>query len=114
MINFFFIGILKTGLIPLMVCFNFSFLLFIFGLVGIVWNKKSFLIMLVCIELTLFAVSLNFIFIALYTHIIWGQVISLLVITSAAAETAIGLSLLVISYRLGDKINYTSLVNLRG
>jgi NADH:ubiquinone oxidoreductase subunit K len=41
-------------------------------------------------------------------------VISLLVITSAAAETAIGLSLLVISYRLGDKINYTSLVNLRG
>jgi len=43
-----------------------------------------------------------------------GQIFALLIVTTAAAETSIGLSLLVISYRLGDKLDYNSLINLRG
>jgi len=86
-------------IIPLMFCLNLSFILFIFGLVGIIWNKKSFLFMLVCIELMFFSLALNFIFISIFSHNLIGQTFSLLIISTAAAETAIGLSLLVISYR---------------
>jgi NADH-quinone oxidoreductase subunit K len=97
--------------IPLMVCLNFSFTLFVIGLVGIVFNKKSFLIMLLCIELMFFSISLNFIFFSLYSFNIMGQLYALLIVTTAAAETSIGLSLLVLTYRLGDKLNYRSLIS---
>lgn len=97
--------------VPLMVCLNFSFFLFVIGLLGIIWNKQSFLIMLLCIELMFFSISLNFIFFSLYTFNTIGQIFSLLIVTTAAAETSIGLSLLVISYRLGDRIDYRSLIN---
>jgi NADH:ubiquinone oxidoreductase subunit K len=42
-----------------------------------------------------------------------GQLFSLLIVTTAAAETSIGLSLLVLSYRLGDKLDYRSLINCK-
>lgn len=100
--------------IPLIVCLNFSFSLFIIALVGIVWNKKSFLIMLLCVELMFFAVSLNFIFFSLFTFNVVGQIFALFTVTVAATETSIGLSLIVISYRLGDKLDYRSLISLRG
>ena len=101
-------------LIPVMACLNLSFMLFIIGFVGIVWNKKSLLIMLICMELMFFSICLNFIFISVFTTNLFGQTIALLIVTTVASETAIGLSLLVVSYRLGDKITYNSLTNLRG
>jgi len=70
--------------------------------------------MLLCIELMFFSVTLNFIFFSLYTFNTLGQILSLLIVTTAAAETSIGLSLLVIAYRLGNQLDYSSLVNLRG
>ena len=97
--------------IPLIVLLNFTFILFSIGLVGIVWNKKNFLILLLCIEVMFFSISLNFIFFSLYTHNILGQILCLLVVTSAAAETAIGLSLLIAAYRLGNEVTYDSLIN---
>jgi len=114
MLNYISFTIFNLELIPLIICFNFSLYLFMFGLVGIIWNKRSFLLMLLCIELSIFSTGLVFIFFSIFTYNFWGEVIALLVISSAAAETAIGLSLLIISYRLGDKINYNSLINLRG
>ena len=101
-------------IVPLIVCLNFSFFLFFIGLVGIVFNKRNFLIMLLCIELMFFSISLNFIFFSVSTYNTLGQVYALLVVTTAAAETAIGLSLLVVAYRLGNKVDYNSLVILRG
>ena len=101
-------------IVPLIVCLNFSFFLFFIGLVGIVFNKRNFLIMLLCIELMFFSISLNFIFFSISTYNTLGQVYALLVVTTAAAETAIGLSLLVVAYRLGNKVDYNSLVVLRG
>ena len=59
-----------------------------------------------------FAISLNFIFFSVYLHNSLGQILCLLVVTSAAAETAIGLSLLVTACRLGNEVNYDSLVSL--
>jgi NADH-quinone oxidoreductase subunit K len=70
--------------------------------------------MILCIELMFFSISLNFIFISVYTFNVLGQILALLVITTAAAETAIGLSLLIISYRLSNKLSYDSLITLRG
>jgi NADH-quinone oxidoreductase subunit K len=58
-----------------------------------------------------FSISLNFIFFSIYSHNTLGQVFCLLVVTSAAAETAIGLSLLITAYRLGDEVTYDSLIS---
>jgi len=105
---FFFFSVNQISLIVLL---NFTFILFSIGLVGIVWNKKNFLILLLCVELMFFSVSLNFIFFSIYAYNILGQLFCLLVVTSAAAETAIGLSLLIIAYRLGEEVTYDSLIS---
>jgi NADH:ubiquinone oxidoreductase subunit K len=67
--------------------------------------------MLLCVELMFFAVSLNFIFFSLFTFNVLGQIFALFTVTVAATETSIGLSLIVISYRLGDKLDYRSLIS---
>lgn len=103
-----------VGYIPLIICLNYSTMLFFIGLVGIVWNKRNFIIMLLCIEMMFFSIGLNLIFLSLYLYNVYGQILVLFIITVAAAETAIGLSLLVIAYRLTHKITYVVLVNLRG
>ena len=105
---------LNRDTIPLIACINFSSILFGFGLVGIGWNKRNFLIMLLCIELMLFSISLHFIFLSMYTYNDLGQILALFIVTNAAAETAVGLSLLIVSYRVSTSINYETLVTLRG
>jgi len=104
----------NRDIIPLIACLNFSLILFTLGLVGITWNKRNLLIMLLCIELMFFSISLNFIFFSIYTYNDLGQILALFIVTTAAAETAVGLSLLIISYRLSNKISYDTLITLRG
>jgi NADH-quinone oxidoreductase subunit K len=58
-----------------------------------------------------FSVGLTFIYLSLYLHNDLGQIFCLLVITTAATDTAIGLSLLIVAYRLGDKVTYDSLTD---
>ena len=58
-----------------------------------------------------FSLSLNFIFFSIYLYNTLGQIFCLLVVTSAAAETAVGLSLLVIACRLGKEVSYDSLIS---
>jgi NADH-quinone oxidoreductase subunit K len=70
--------------------------------------------MVLCTEIMFFSVALNFIFFAIYTYSDLGQIYALLIITTAAADTAIGLSLLTLSYRLSNKISYDVLITLRG
>jgi NADH:ubiquinone oxidoreductase subunit K len=59
-----------------------------------------------------FSISLNFLFFSVYLYNSMGQILSLLVVTSAAAETAIGLSLLVTACRLGNEVSYDSLISI--
>jgi NADH-quinone oxidoreductase subunit K len=92
--------ITNRDLVPMITCLNFSVSLFIIGLVGIVWNKRNFITVLICIELMFFSIGLNFVIFSVYTHNLSGEILTLLVITSAASETAIGLSILVVAYRL--------------
>lgn len=72
------------------------------------------MILLVSLELMFFAISLNFVFFGLYTNVITGQKYALFIISIAAAESAVGLSLLVVSYRVGKKIACNLLKSLRG
>ena len=74
-------------------------ILFTLGVLGIFLNRKNVIIILMSIELILLAVNINFV--AFSTHLgdLVGQVFALIVLTVAAAETAIGLAILVAYYR---------------
>jgi NADH-quinone oxidoreductase subunit K len=81
-----------------------SMTLFLLGIWGIFLNRKNIIIMLMSIELMLLAVNFNFLVFSVYLDDILGQVFALLVLTVAAAESAIGLALLVIYYRVRGTI----------
>jgi NADH:ubiquinone oxidoreductase subunit K len=67
-----------------------------------------------CIELLFLSVSLNFAFFAYFLSNPLGYIYCLITIALSAAETAIGLSLLVIAYRTTGKVTFDSLISLRG
>ena len=75
-------------------------IIFFLGVIGIFLNRKNVIVILMSIELILLAVNLNFIVFSVYLDNILGQIISLFILTVAAAESAIGLALLVIFYRI--------------
>jgi NADH:ubiquinone oxidoreductase subunit K len=70
--------------------------------------------MLLCIELMFFSIAFIFIIVSLAIGNSVGQIYALLIITTTAAEMAIGLSLLVIASRINNKVTYGSLITLRG
>ena len=74
--------------------------LFFIGVFGLVLNRKNILITIMSIELMLLAVNLNFIIFSIYLDDIIGQVFAIFILTVAAAESAIGLSILVIYSRI--------------
>jgi NADH-quinone oxidoreductase subunit K len=74
--------------------------LFLLGIWGIFLNRKNIIIMLMSIELMLLAVNLNFIIFSVYLDDLVGQVFAIFILTIAAAESAIGLSILVIYSRI--------------
>ena len=94
--------------------FFFTFFLFCVGLFGIILNRQNIIIILMSIELLLLSINLNFIYFSIAIDDIMGQVFSLLILTVAAAESAIGLAIMIIFFKLyGDisiyKINLLSL-----
>ncbi|MGC2824718.1 MAG: NADH-quinone oxidoreductase subunit NuoK [Pseudolabrys sp.] len=74
-------------------------ILFTLGIFGIFLNRKNVIIILMSIELILLAVNINLVAFSTYLGDIVGQIFALLVLTVAAAETAIGLAILVVFYR---------------
>lgn len=91
-----------------------NFLLFIISLFGILINSTNALILLICIELLLLSVNLNFIIASAYLDDIYGQIFSLFILTIAAAESAIGLAVLILFNRIRGNIlinNYMLLKN---
>lgn len=81
-----------------------SMVLFLIGLSGIFLNRKNILVLLMAVELMLLAINFNFIIFSVFLDDILGQLFALLVLTVAAAESAIGLALLVIYYRIRGTI----------
>mgnify|MGYP000028206838 CR=1 FL=1 len=84
------------------------------GIWGIFFNRKNIVVMLMCIELMLLAVNLNFLIFSAYLDDLIGQLFSLLVLTVAAAESAIGLALLVIYHKTRGNIQIEYMNQLKG
>jgi len=82
--------------------------------IGIFLNRKNVIILLMCIELMLLAVNLNFIAFSHYLNDIAGQVFVFFILTVAAAESAIGLAILVVLFRNLRTINVDDLDSLKG
>ena len=89
-------------------------LLFAISVIGIFLNRKNVIILLMAIELMLLAVNLNFVAFSHYLNDIAGQVFVFFILTVAAAESAIGLAILVVLFRNLRTINVDDLDRLKG
>jgi len=90
-----------------------NFFLFFIGLFGIVFNRRNILVILMCIELVLLSLNLNFILFSIYLDDLYGQLFSFFILTIAAAESAIGLAIIIIYYRIRGNININQQFLLR-
>jgi len=79
-------------------------ILFFIGLLGIVFNRKNILIIIMSIELLLLAVNLNFAALSIYLDDMIGQIFVIFILTIAATESAIGLAIITVFYRLKSSI----------
>lgn len=87
--------------------FFINFIIFILSLLGLIFNRRSLIIALVCIELVLLSLNLNFITFSVYLDDFYGQIFALFILTVAASESAIGLALTIIYYRIRGDILLT-------
>lgn len=89
-------------------------ILFGLSLAGMVINRKNLIILLMSVELMLLAVNMNFIAFASFLQDTAGQIFVFFILTVAAAETAIGLAILIILFRTRQSINVSDLDALKG
>ena len=89
-------------------------ILFAISVIGIFLNRKNIIVLLMAIELMLLAVNMNFIAFSHYLGDAAGQVFVFFILTVAAAESAIGLAILVVMFRNMDTINVEDLDRLKG
>ena len=89
-------------------------ILFAIGVVGIFLNRRNVIILLMAIELMLLAVNMNFVAFSHYLDDIAGQVFVFFILTVAAAESAIGLAILVVLFRSINTIDVDDLDSLKG
>jgi NADH-quinone oxidoreductase subunit K len=89
-------------------------ILFAISVVGIFLNRRNLIVLLMAIELMLLAVNLNFISFSHFLGDIDGQVFVFFILTVAAAESAIGLAILVVLFRNLNTIDVEDLDTLKG
>ncbi len=91
-----------------------SAVLFAISIAGIFLNRKNIIVLLMAIELMLLAVNMNFIAFSHFLNDIHGQVFVFFILTVAAAESAIGLAILVVLFRNHQSINVDDIGTLKG
>ena len=89
-------------------------ILFSLSFIGIIINRKNLIVLLMCVELMLLAVNTNFIAFSQYLGSRAGEIFVFFVLTVAAAESAIGLAILVLFYRRRGSINVDDMNILKG
>jgi NADH-quinone oxidoreductase subunit K len=89
-------------------------ILFAMSVIGIYLNRKNLIVLLMAIELMLLAVNLNFVAFSHYLGDMAGQVFVFFILTVAAAESAIGLAILVVLFRTRSTIAVDELDTLKG
>jgi NADH-quinone oxidoreductase subunit K len=101
----------EIGLVHYLVVAAFIFSVGIFGLF---WGRRNIITILMSIELMLLAVNINFVAFSSFLHDLVGQVFTLFILTVAAAESAIGLAILVVYYRNKGGIDVEDVSVLNG
>jgi NADH-quinone oxidoreductase subunit K len=91
-----------------------SSILFVLGLFGIFLNRKNMIVILMSIELMLLAVNINFVAFSVQLGDLTGQVFSIFILTVAAAESAVGLAILVVFFRNRGSIAVEDFSSLKG
>ena len=89
-------------------------ILFTIGVFGIFVNRRNIIIIMMAIELILLAVNINLVAFSAFLHEVTGQVYAMFVLTVAAAESAIGLAILVVFYRNKGTIAVEDITTMRG
>ena len=87
---------------------------FTLGILGIFLNRKNVIIILMSIEMMLLAVNLNLVSFSVFLNDLVGQVFSMIILTVAAAEAAIGLAILVVYFRNRGSIRVEDINMMRG
>jgi NADH-quinone oxidoreductase subunit K len=82
-------------------------------LVGFLANRKNILLLLLALEIMLLAVNINFVVFSVFLDDLLGQIFTLIVLTVAAAESALGLAILIVYYRVRGGIALDTVQTLR-
>jgi NADH-quinone oxidoreductase subunit K len=101
-------------MIPLSHYLILGAILFSISVAGVFINRKNVIILLMCVELMLLAVNMNFIAFSSYLGDTAGQVFVFFILTVAAAEAAIGLAILVVLFRNRRSINVEDIGEMKG
>ena len=102
------------GTISWIELFALTFLIFLLGLSGIVFNHKNFLLTLFSIEIMYLGITLSFIILSITTGDPKGQIYAIILLIIAAAESAIGLGMLIVLYKFGRSIDFENYQELKG
>jgi NADH-quinone oxidoreductase subunit K len=84
------------------------------GLIGIIFNFKNFLVTMFSVELMYLGITISFILVSVVTHDPKGQIYAMILLILAAAESAIGLGILIVLFRFGKSIDFESYQELKG
>ena len=101
-------------LVTLLADFTLVTLLFLLAVLGVALNRRNILIILMSIELMLLSVNLGLLLVGSYFDDLLGELLALLVLCVAAGESAIGLAIIVVYYRLRGSISMNTLNLLKG
>nr|YP_011017704.1 NADH dehydrogenase subunit 4L [Griffithsia okiensis]WQF69527.1 NADH dehydrogenase subunit 4L [Griffithsia okiensis] len=93
---------------------SIALLLFSISLIGLFLNQKNILIMLMSLEMIFLSISFSLVFSSIYLDDILGQIFAILILTVAAAESSIGLAILVIYYRIRNSITIEFMNLMKG
>jgi NADH-quinone oxidoreductase subunit K len=91
-----------------------SLLLFLISVMGITLNRKNILTVIMALELALLSINFNFLISAVYLDDRFGELIPIFVLTIAAAESSIGLAILINYHRLKGTISLQFITQLKG
>ena len=89
-------------------------IIFSLGIIGIFLNRKNIIVILMSVELILLAVNINLISFSIFSGDILGQIFTMLILTIAAAEAAIGLAIIVVFYRNRGSIRVEDIHEMKG
>ena len=89
-------------------------IVFFLGVIGIFLNRKNVIVILMSIELILLAVNINLVSFSIFSGDLMGQIFTMLILTVAAAEAAIGLAIIVIFYRNKGSVRVEDIHSMKG